>query len=58
MVNFEKESAVVKDKGLGFQGGLSHFTIYPPGLFTYWFNLQGELLMYDSSNLNVGIKVV
>lgn len=32
----------MKGRALRIQRGLSHFTMYPSGLFVYWFKLQGE----------------
>lgn len=52
VVNFEKENVVVTAGGLGIQGGLSHVTLHPSGLFIYWLHPQGEPVTALLGHLN------
>lgn len=52
------ENMVLRSRGYGVQGGLSHITLYLSGLFIYWFNQQGNLLMYYLGILNLNTEAV
>lgn len=51
MVNFE-ENVLVTAGGLGIQGGLSHLSLHPSGLFICWLNPPAEAVTALLGHLN------